>query len=614
MRSLSLLLLAGGVLAAQPALAEDAPAPVDELVVTATRLPTPVSLSPGARVITEDQIVQSGAVFAPDALATVPGLSVFGNGPAGGVASVRIRGAEADKTLVLIDGVPVNDPSQPDGNFDFGTLNLADVERIEILSGPQGSLWGSSAIGGVIAFTTREVDGVRGEVEAGSMETLRGNVAVGEANARYALSASAAGFHTGGISRADSADGNPERDAFDDLTLSGKGRLAVTDRVELDGQLRYERARIEQDGFPAPFFTLADTEEVSHNESWTGFARAKLKAAGMTHRFSLSHYQLDREITGGDFPSRFTTERRVWRWTSERLVEDGLSFVAGAEREDSEGDVSVGRAELGTTSAFAVAQAKPFGDVAITGSLRYDDPDEFDGETTARLAAVAPIGAGFELRASWGQGFKTPTISQTVCDFCFPVPEVTSLRPERAEGWDAGIAWRSGDGRYAASVTVYGLEVRDQIAFVFDPVTFESAYANLEQTRTRGVEAEASAELGRGFTLRLGYGYTDAEDQTTGEPLLRQPLHQGSAVLAWQGERGRAALTVRAESSQLDVLDFGRARRPGFVTADLTGGWKLSDRLEATVRVENLLDRRYQEVLGYGEPGISAFVGLRLLR
>jgi vitamin B12 transporter len=614
MKSKTCIAIAGGLLMAGPAVADDAATPLDEVVVTATRLPSPVELTPGARVITEEQILQAGAVFAPDILATVPGLSVFGNGPNGGVASVRIRGAEPDKTLVLIDGVPVNDPSSPDGNFDFGTLQLAEIERIEVLSGPQGSLWGSDAIGGVIAFTTRELDGWRVELEGGSMNTARGYGAVGTANDRYAVSASVAAIHTDGISRADSADGNSERDGLDDVTLSGRGRVALSQAISLDGQIRYERARIDQDGFPGPFFTLADTDEVSHNESWSGFARATADLAGLKNQLSLSLYQLDREITGGDFPSRFTAERRVWRWTTEGGYGEDVAFVVGAERTDTEGDVSIGRAELGASSVFGVARVNLADRVSVTGSLRYDDPDEFDGETTARISAVAPIAAGFEARASWGQGFKTPTISQAVCDYCFPVPLITNLKPERAEGWDAGLAWKSAGKRFTAGVIYYELRVRDQIAFVFDPVTFDSVYANLERTRSRGVEADAWADLGRGVSLRLGYGYTEAKDLGLDEVLLRQPRHQGSAVLAWTGTKGRAALTVRGESSQLDVLDFGRAVRPGFVTADLTGGWKVSEGTELTVRVENLLDKRYQEVLGYGEAGISAFVGVRLRR
>ena len=162
--------------------------PLPEVVVTATRLPVVAQETPGARVIDSATIERRGAVFAADILPDVPGLSVYRAG-FGGVTSVRIRGAAQDKSLVLVDGVPVNDPSQPAGGFDFAGFDLGDIERIEVLSGPQSSLWGSDAIGGVIAFTSRELDGLRAEAEAGSFDTARGRLAVGVAEDRHALGA-----------------------------------------------------------------------------------------------------------------------------------------------------------------------------------------------------------------------------------------------------------------------------------------------------------------------------------------------------------------------------------------------------------------------------------------
>ncbi|HEX5776230.1 MAG TPA: TonB-dependent receptor plug domain-containing protein, partial [Caulobacteraceae bacterium] len=173
------LLLAASCLAALPTLAHAATAMVDEVIVTATRLPSAAEDIPGVRVIDEADIEARQAVFAIDVLETVPGVSVFRNGGAGGVTSLRLRGAESDKTLILIDGVPVNDPSLPDGGYDLSALDLADVARIEILAGPQGSIWGSDAIGGVVAFTTRELEGWRAQAEFGSRDTLRGSAAFG---------------------------------------------------------------------------------------------------------------------------------------------------------------------------------------------------------------------------------------------------------------------------------------------------------------------------------------------------------------------------------------------------------------------------------------------------
>ena len=467
MRSL-LLATAAAVFLPQAAHAspdDDGPDPLDEVVVTATRLPAIVADTPGARVIDRETIDRRGAVFAADILSDVPGLSVVRSGAFGGVAQVRMRGASPGKTLVLIDGVPVNDPAEVNGAFDFSGLELSDIERIEVLSGPQSSLWGSDAIGGVIAFTTRELDGLALEAEAGSFDTVR-------------------------------------------------GRLAA-----------------------------------------------------------------------------------------------GVAFVLGAEREETEGSLSTGLSErLGTTSAFATARIDPAARLSLTGALRFDDTDDFGAKTTGRLSAALDAGAGVTLSAAWGTGFKAPSISQAVCDFCFSSQPFPVLRPETATGYEAAVGWASADGRIEGRATAYRLEVEDQITYVFDPATFDSHYVNVAETATDGVELEGRARLGGGFDLGLAWAWTDARDETTGARLLRVPEQAGSATLGWSGERLSAALTVRGESDQDDAGGV----REAFVTASLNGSYALSDRVELTARIENLANARYQQVFGYGEPGRSASVGIRL--
>jgi vitamin B12 transporter len=187
------------------------------------------------------------------------------------------------------------------------------------------------------------------------------------------------------------------------------------------------------------------------------------------------------------------------------------------------------------------------------------------------------------------------------------------LRPETATGYDLGLAWRSADGRFSASVTGFRLDVHDQIVFTFDPVSFASRYANVDRTRSLGVEVEADASLGAGFSLHGAYAYTDAVNRTTGAWLIRIPRNQGSMVLSWEGGRLSGALTVRAEGRQADPDPdtFAPTTRPGFVTADLAGAYELKPGLKLTARVENLFDRRYQQILGYAEPGLSGYVGIR---
>ncbi|WP_374516983.1 TonB-dependent receptor plug domain-containing protein [Brevundimonas sp.] len=588
------------------ALTPDEPAdPLDEIVVTATRLPAIAQQTPGARAIDRETIDRRGAVFAADILSDLPGLSVVRSGAFGGVAQVRIRGAGPGKTLVLVDGAPVNDPAEVNGAFDFGGLDLADVERIEVLSGPQSSLWGSDAIGGVIAFTTRQTDGLDLDLEAGAFDTRRGRLAVGTVSEDRALGAWASHVTSGGVSAADARNGNTEDDGLTSTTIGARGRYVVSPALSLDGSLRWTGAEVDLDGYPAPAFTLADTPDRQMSEQWSGVARLSLSALGLDHQFSVAAHELDRE-TVSDFPSAFDASRQAWRWQAEGTAR-GVDFVLGAEREDTEGRLSTGlTGALGTTSAFATARFEPVERLSLTGALRHDATDDFGSRTTGRLSGAFEAGAGVILSAAWGTGFKAPSISQAVCDFCFAPPPWPELVPETAEGWEAAIGWRSADRRLEGRATLYRLNVEDQISYV------AGRYVNVAETTTDGVELEGRARLGGGFDLTLAYGWTDARDETGGGRLLRVPEHAGSATLGWSGERLSAALTVRAESDQADSDGFATVMRDGFVTANLAGSYDLTGAVTVTARIENLTDEAYQQVFGYGEPGRSGYVGFRL--
>jgi vitamin B12 transporter len=607
MKRTLLLASAFGLAVSTPALAQPADdTELDEIIVTATRLDAPLDITPGAHIIDETRIEASRAAFVSDLLGEIPGVSLYSQGAPGGVTSVRLRGAAQDKTLVLLDGVPLNDPSQPAGGFDFAGLELADIRRIEVLNGPQGSLWGSDAIGGVIALTSREMDGARLNLEAGAMQTLHAAASIGASGEGGAFGASLSSFRTDGVSRAAAG---TEADGFESYSAGLNGRLQIG-AATLQARLRYNRSQAEIDGYPAPAYVLADTDEVSDTDSLSGFVRLGGPLFGLDQSLTWGRSEIDRSITGSSFPSRYTGGRDLWRWQAGTVLFDQrLDLVFGAEREDARGDLSTGtEAQSGTTSAFSVGRFAVSDRVTASLSARIDRPDDYDAETTLRGGLAWQLTPGLTLSAAWGQGFKTPTISQTLCDFCFSFSPYPTLRPERAEGFDLGLAWRSPDGRRGLRATAFRLEVEDEISFVFDPLTFDSYYVNLAQTRSTGVELDGDWALGHGLSLRAAYSYTDAENALTGARLLRVPEHAGSVGLDWNHGPWRAGLTVRGESDQLDVGGV----RDGFVTARVTGGYALSDTTELTVRVENLADTDYQEVFDYGEPGRAAYLGIRL--
>ena len=606
----SILLSTAAIAAAfaAPAFAADDATQLDDVVITATRIPAIVADTPGARVIDGKTIEQRGAIFAADILADVPGLSVTRSGAFGGVAQVRMRGATPGKTLVLVDGAPVNDAAEPNGAYDFSSFELADIERIEVLSGPQSSLWGSDAIGGVISFTTQEIDGLRAEAEAGSFDTVRGRVSAGVANETYAFSAYVSRFDTDGISAADEADGNTEADGFRSTTLGAKGRYVLSDAVKVDGSVRWNKSKADIDGYnfvPPDSYVFGDTNDTQKSEQWSGFGRVTAKAFGLTHQFSVSASDLDRSSVSGGFGSTFTGDRQAYRWQANGQAQD-IDYAFGVERNEASAALSSGLSrDLSITSVFGVAQYD-VGALNLTGGLRYDDTDDFGSKTTGRVSAAYDLAGGFILSGAYGTGFKSPTVSQAVCDFCFAPLPYPELKPETADSVEVALGWASADGRFDGRATLYRLNVEDQITYS------AGRYINVAKTRSDGFELEGRALLGGGFDLTLAYAWTDATDRTTGARLLRVPEHAGSATLGWTGDRLSGALTVRAEGDQDDSGGFSTVARDGFVTANLNAAFELTDQVTLTARIENLSDEHYQQVFGYGEPGRSGYVGIRL--
>jgi vitamin B12 transporter len=601
-------LLGGSALAlmlAAPALAQttQAPAdPVDALVVTAARLPAPLSRTPDAYVVTEDQIQQRQATFAADVLAEVPGVSISENGAFGGVSSVRLRGASSDKTLVLIDGVPVNDPTAPSGGFDFSSLDVGDVSRIEVLTGPQGSLWGSDAIGGVIAITSREPDGLRASVEGGSLDTFRETASLGRATDAYAFGLSASAFRTEGVSKADERDGNTERDGDNSTTIALNGRVALSDRITLDARARYNHAATEIDGFGLPT-GVVDSNDNTDVDTTSGYVRASIKQLlGFDQEVRVDLMDLDRQDHGA-FPFGARGNQEVYRWSAQRQS-DAYGLAFGVEHKTASENTGDGLQTEASTGEYAIGRWSPDKRLDLTLSVRRDDPDHYQGQTTARGAVSYRVGAGFTLNGSLGQGFKAPSIFETTypCFECVPPGPAKTLKPERAEGWDGGVAWRSPDGGLQLEATYFDLRVRDQINYAFP-----SGYSNIDSVKSAGVEAGGQARLPGGWSVRGSYTHDDAVDGSTGAQLLRVPRDTGTGSVGWQGFGWQADLGVRSQSAAPDVDGVIQA----FTVAYVTASYAVTPHLTVTGRIENLAGVHYQEAYGYGEPGRMFMLGLR---
>ncbi|MCR5875021.1 TonB-dependent receptor [Phenylobacterium sp. J426] len=616
--SVSLIAL---TLLATPALAEDAQ--VDGVVVTATRRPTAAEeVGSAVTVFTADDIARRQQRTLPDVLQLSPGLNVVQTGGPGGRASVFIRGANANHTKVLIDGVDANDPSQG-GVFDFGAILTDDIARVEVLRGPQSGLYGSDAIGGVVNIVTAPPGGpnrLRARLEAGSFETFDQALgAAGEAGPLgYAVNLAHA--RTGESSTTPLAlipNGRAvDADEYENTTLTARLRARASDRLEFNGVARLADSELfftSDEGFPS-----APAAERSRQDARGLVARAEARLDVIPDRLAaragvnVTDYRTKITSPGG-FVSRNAGDELKGDLRLDLAFDGGHTLIAGLEAERERLADTAPNYETENLAVFAEAQTRPGAPVSLTASVRLDDNDRFGGKATWRLAAAHTLPAtGTILRASYGTGFKAPTLTQLFVSFpeffFFANPD---LEPETSRGFDLSLEQPLGD-RLTIGATYFDQTIRNLIT---TNATFDS-YANIGRARAKGVEAFAQAALTPALNVRLDYTYTDAEDRDTGLTLLRRPKHRATAAADWAVTD---ALTVSATVVHVGRWIDGdrsftvpRLKAPDYTVAHLAAQYRLSDRVTVFGRVENLTDERYENPVGFERPGRGAFAGLRV--
>lgn len=582
---------------------------IDTIVVTATRLgQTATETGSSLSIITAEEIEELGLIYVLDAIAQAPGVTINQNGAFGGNASVRIRGASSEQTVVLIDGIPVNDPSSPGGGFNFARLDTENIERIEVLKGPQSTLWGTDAIGGIVSITTKSPGaGFGGEAfaEYGSFNTLRGGASVANASDVGDFRLAAVTVSSDGISKADEDNGNSEEDSFDSLTLSAKGGLNLPGDARLSADVLWTDAESEFDSFSSGAEgsvgdgdEVSETEETAANVSLT----VPLIDGRLDNLFLVGHSDIKRENFRAGLPSFDADgERLLYRYQGTLNANDRHRLAFGAEREETTANDD----ETSLDGLFALYELRPVGDLTITAGLRHDDHERFGSETTTRLASVWSLSNNLSFRASWGEGFKAPTIFQTTFFCCGATEPNAELKAETSEAFDAGVEWLSSDGRFQLGATVFRQETENLIDFDFAI----GGYLNIDEVESTGLELSGALALSDTLSLSLDYAYLDAEDGD-GNALPRLPEHSGDLTLSYAPAgpfSGAVLLRYNGSETNTDATTLD-----GWLRVDVTGRYALSERVEVYGRIENLFDEDYQQILGYGTPGLSGSLGIRL--
>ncbi|MFZ3006612.1 MAG: TonB-dependent receptor, partial [Phenylobacterium sp.] len=475
--------------------------------------------------------------------------------------TLRIRGAEGDQTVAVVDGVKINDPSAPGGGYNFANLLTGDVARIEILRGAQSTLWGSQAIGGVInivtAEPTRALEGGL-QAEAGTQNSHYVRGAAGGISDHLVWRLSASRDETDGVSAVASG---AEDDGHRVTAVSGRARVIASEALSLDLRAVYTKSRNDFDGFPAPLYAFADTAQYGEMEELVAYAGLNIALLDGRFRNRLAHGYTNSDTLNLDpaqavTPLTFdsTGRNRRWEYQGSFEIAPAWSATFGAEREEASfrsrspsafaPNPPTATAKVGIDSLYAQVRGDLSDHLSVSVGLRRDSHDTFGDHTLGQLAAAWTIGDATILRASFGQGFKAPTLYQLYSQY-----GNLALAAEQADAWDAGIEHTVGDGWLMVSATGFGRETQNQIDFVSCAFGSLAAicnpggvprfgyYANTAKTAAHGVELVAAVERGP-FTLDANYTWTHTENRSAGanhgKQLARRPEHQANLAATYK--------------------------------------------------------------------------------
>ncbi|PJI40149.1 MAG: outer membrane cobalamin receptor protein BtuB [Ferrovibrio sp.] len=612
----------GGQAVAQTA---TAPTQLSAISVTANMTETPVQeVGSAVTIITGEELQQRQTQLVSDVLREVPGMAVSRTGGVGGPTQVRIRGSEGNQTLVLIDGVEVNSVAGS-SEFDFAHLLAADIERIEVLRGPQSALYGSDAAGGVINIVTRRGSGkpiFSGAFEGGSFNTYQTNASVRGGNERYHFLLSGVDYRTGGITRATESRGNFENDAYRNKTIFSKFGVAPAENLNFDFVGRYTYYQGEYDG--SDTFAFDDTSRTNGSQIY-GRGQGKLVVADghWEHIVGTAYTQNDTNsynTTSSSYGDKVKYDYRTNVLFDTPSFADARHTVTLQAEQENESFVSsfvtpyVER-EISSTGFVGVYKVDFFRQLFLTGAVREDRNDIFrDARTYRGTAAYRFLNTDTKLRGGYGTGVKNPTMSE-LYGFTSTFTGNPNLQPEETKGWDIGVDQGFWGNRGQVGLTYFDQRVDKLIQ------NSGATAANVNgESKIRGIELEGTIEPVTNLTLRAAYTYMKTEMPITGEELVRRPAHVGSfnANYRFMENRANVNLGILYNGRQVDnnfETGFGantsRQTLNGYALVNLAAGYMVTENVEVFGRLENLLDKQYEDVYTYQTPGRAIYAGVR---
>ncbi len=595
-----------------------------DIIVTANGIAQPrAEVGQAITVIDSKTLETQQTSVITDVLRTVPSVSVARTGGVGGQTSVFIRGGESSQTLVLIDGVRINDPSTPNAIFDFGALLTGNIARVEVLRGPNSVVWGSQAIGGVINIQTAEPTealAVNARAEYGFQNTTQAQANVSGRSGIVSGSIGGGYYRTDGIS---ALTNNVERDGYKNALANAKLTFTFSDSISLDLRGYYNRGTVQ---FDDPFAFGPLTDPRTRTSQYIGYAGLNVKLLDGRLRNRLSYSRTDISRIGTDTAVPISFNVNSLKGTLDRFeyqgafdVVDAVTLIVGLEHERSfartffpAGGTRADRARTTVTSGYGQLIVKPVSGLTLTGGARYDDYSRYGKQTTLGANfAYTPNDGKTLIRGTYAEGFRAPTLTEALLPF-----GNTALKPETAKSYDVGVEQSLLGGAITASATYFRRTSKDAIIFSF--VSFQSE--NIERTRSKGVEFGLALRPSSTLNVNAQYSLVNAKDLSPGAAfgarLARRPKDNASVSIDWKSPWGLSlgstvTLTGDSFNALPNIFSPTPPRLDGYALVGVRAAYAINDAVELFGRVENAFDARYETVQGYGVLGRSAYAGVR---
>lgn len=610
------------------------------ITVTPNRTDTPLKeVASSMTVITREELEKLKKTTVLEVLEAIHGLNVIQNGPPGSSASVFIRGAKSEDTKVLLDGIELNEPMTPGRSFDMSHILIENIDRIEIIKGPQSTLYGSDAVGGVVNIITRQERGkpkFHISSQGGSYGTLSNHAEISGSSKQITYALGTAFIRTTGFSAASvSYAGNQEEDGYRNLTFSGKLGLYLSNNQEIDLQVRTVNARAEIDNFGGDH-----GDDPNHVMDYTSlFFKGSFRSLFLKNRLEskidLAYITHNRDFDNPEDPlhpletsrSEFKSDLLKLSWENNLFIHAtntitfGLEYSLERGKSESESQDSWGsfssifpQQNARNTGIFLQDKLSIDGQFFTTAGLRFDHHDEAGSALTFRVAPGYFIQeSGTRLRASLGSGFKAPTLYQLYAPRTqFGLIGNMDLEPERSLGWDFGIDQTLFLDRLSLSLTYFSNTYWSLIDF-----DFAQGYINVKEASSQGAELSISLRPVNMLKITATYSHTKAVDKETGEYLLRRPQDKISVDLNldWlpNGHISVSLLhTGKCEDSFFSGWIAKRVEIPGYTLLHAILSYDISSHIQPFLRINNLLDEKYEMIKGFGTPGFSVYGGIKL--